>query len=50
MIALEVLDIVSLNGVTFVRGDFHEEATVAELDGVLGGQKVDLVLSDMPPI
>ncbi len=49
VIALDVLDMVSLNGVTFIRGDFHDAAAVAELERVLGGQKVDLVLSDMAP-
>ncbi len=37
------------HGVTFIRGDFRDEAAVAELERVLGGQKVDLVLSDMAP-
>lgn len=49
VIALDVLDMVSLNGVTFIRGDFHDDASVAELERVLGCQKVDLVLSDMAP-
>lgn len=49
VVALDVLDMVSLPGVTFIRGDFHDEAAVAELERVLGGQKVDLVLSDMAP-
>ena len=49
VIALDLLDMVSLPGVTFIRGDFQEEAAVAELTKELGGQKVDLVLSDMAP-
>ncbi len=49
VIALDVLDMVALDGVTFIRGDFHDQAAVAELERVLGGQKVDLVLSDMAP-
>ncbi len=49
VIALDVLDMASLKGVTFIRGDFHDEAAVGELERVLGGQKIDLVLSDMAP-
>lgn len=49
VIALDVLDMAPLNGVTFIRGDFHDETAVAELERVLGGQKIDLVLSDMAP-
>ena len=49
VIALDVLGMASLNGVTFIRGDFHDAAAVAELERMLGGQKVDLVLSDMAP-
>jgi 23S rRNA (uridine2552-2'-O)-methyltransferase len=49
VVALDILDMVSLPGVTFIRGDFHEEAAVAELERALGGHKADLVLSDMAP-
>ena len=49
VIALDILDMVSLNGVTFIRGDFYDEAVVAELERILGGQRIDLVLSDMAP-
>jgi 23S rRNA (uridine2552-2'-O)-methyltransferase len=49
VVALDLLDMASLPGVTFIRGDFHDEATVAELERVLGGHKADLVLSDMAP-
>ena len=49
VIALDLLDMVSLPGVTFIRGDFREETAVAEIERVLGGRQVDLVLSDMAP-
>jgi 23S rRNA (uridine2552-2'-O)-methyltransferase len=49
VIALDILDMVSLNGVTFIRGDFQDEAALAELERALGGEKIDLVLSDMAP-
>lgn len=49
VIALDLLDMPSLPGVTFIRGDFQDEAVAAELVRVLGSQKADLVLSDMAP-
>jgi 23S rRNA (uridine2552-2'-O)-methyltransferase len=49
VIALDVLESPALPGVTFVRGDFREPATVARLEQALGGKPVDLVLSDMAP-
>jgi len=49
VIALDILDMASLNGVIFIRGDFHDDVAVEELERALGGQKVDLVLSDMAP-
>ncbi len=49
VIALDVLAMAPLPGVTFIRGDFREEAVAAELERALGGQKADLVLSDLAP-
>lgn len=49
VIALDVLEMAPLPGVTFIRGDFREEATAAELARALGDTKADLVLSDMAP-
>jgi 23S rRNA (uridine2552-2'-O)-methyltransferase len=49
VIALDVMDMASLPGVTFIRGDFRDEAVAAELETALGGRKADLVLSDMAP-
>lgn len=49
LIALDARDMPALPGVTFIRGDFREAATVAELEGVVAGRPVDLVLSDMAP-
>lgn len=49
VIALDILDMVSLPGVTFVSGDFHEEATVEALERALEGRGVDLVLCDLAP-
>lgn len=49
VIALDILDMVSLPGVTFVSGDFHEESTVEALERALEARGVDLVLCDLAP-
>lgn len=38
-----------LPGVEFLQGDFHDEAVLREVEDLLHGAKVDLVLSDMAP-
>ena len=49
VIALDVLAMPALPGVEFIQGDFTEEAVLERLNQALGGQKVDLVMSDMAP-
>jgi len=49
VIAVDLLEMPALAGVVFIHGDFRSEATVAELERLLGHQSVDLVLSDMSP-
>lgn len=49
VIALDLLPLQPLPGVTFIQGDFRENAVLAELEASLGGQPVDLVISDMAP-
>ncbi|TCV97352.1 23S rRNA Um-2552 2'-O-methyltransferase [Luteibacter rhizovicinus] len=49
VIALDILPMVGLSGVDFMQGDFREESVLRELEAMLGGEKVDLVLSDMAP-
>lgn len=49
VIALDVLDMPALPGVTFVRGDFRDAEAVAALERALAGRQADLVLSDMAP-
>ncbi len=49
IISLDLLDFEPIEGVTFIRGDFHEDAVVEELERVLAGRPVDVVLSDMAP-
>ena len=38
-----------LPGVEFLQGDFHDEAVLKQVEEMLHGAKVDLVLSDMAP-
>lgn len=49
VIALDILEMPSLAGVEFLHGDFREDAVLSQLEASLGGQTVDLVLSDMAP-
>ncbi len=49
VIAVDVLEMTPLPGVTFIRGDFREPETLAALERELGGSQVDLVVSDMSP-
>jgi len=49
IIALDLLPMEPIDGVTFIQGDFREDAVLAQLEAVLAGRKVDLVLSDMAP-
>jgi 23S rRNA (uridine2552-2'-O)-methyltransferase len=49
VIALDLLEIQPLPGVEFLRGDFTEDGILAQLQGMLAGQPVDLVIADMAP-
>lgn len=49
VIALDVLPMAPLPGVTVLQADFTDEDALAQLDAALGGEPVDLVLSDMAP-
>ena len=46
---IRILPMDSLPGVTFIQGDFTEPGPLQALESELGGQHVDLVLSDMAP-
>ena len=49
IIALDLLDFEPIEGVTFLQGDFREEAVSHQLAQALQGREVDVVLSDMAP-
>ncbi len=47
--ALDLLEMESIPGVSFIQGDFSEPGPLEELHKALADQKVDLVISDMAP-
>ncbi|MDO5086532.1 MAG: RlmE family RNA methyltransferase [Comamonadaceae bacterium] len=49
IVALDLLPMEPVEGVTFLQGDFREEDTLARLREALGGRAVDVVVSDMAP-
>ena len=49
IIALDLLEFDPIEGVQFILGDFREDAVLAQLDAMVGGRPVDVVLSDMAP-
>jgi 23S rRNA (uridine2552-2'-O)-methyltransferase len=49
VIAMDILPMDEIPGVAFLQGDFTEEAVMHQLEEMLGGQKVDWVISDMAP-
>lgn len=49
VIAIDLLEMSPLPGVTFIQADFSEAAGLAAMQRALKGDPVDLVLSDMAP-
>ena len=49
VMAVDLLEIAPIPGVTVVRGDFREETVLQRLEDTLDGRKLDLVVSDMAP-
>ena len=49
VIALDLLEMEPLHGVDFIQGDFREASALLQLETLLAGEKVALVLSDMAP-
>ncbi|HTF14934.1 MAG TPA: RlmE family RNA methyltransferase [Burkholderiales bacterium] len=49
VVAVDLLEVAPIPGVSIVRGDFREEAVLKRLEDALGGTKLDLVVSDMAP-
>lgn len=49
IIALDILPMEPIEGVTFLQGDFREEDMLARLQEAVQGRPVDVVVSDMAP-
>ena len=49
IIALDLLPLQPLPRVEFIQGDFRDDAVLAQLEQMLGGQQIGLVISDMAP-
>jgi len=49
VVALDLLEMAPLPGVTFIQGDFQDSDIEEQLTGTLGGCLADLVISDMAP-
>jgi 23S rRNA (uridine2552-2'-O)-methyltransferase len=49
IIALDLLPMDLIEGVTFIQGDFREADVLALLETALGGKQADVVVSDMAP-
>jgi 23S rRNA (uridine2552-2'-O)-methyltransferase len=49
VIASDILPMDGIVGVTFIQGDFTEEAVYNQILSELNGEKVDVVVSDMAP-
>jgi hypothetical protein len=49
IIALDILPMEPVEGVTFLQGDFREPEVLAQLEAVLAGRLADVVVSDMAP-
>ena len=49
VIGLDLLPMEPIEGVQYIQGDFREAAVLAQLEALLQGRPVDLVVSDMAP-
>ena len=49
LIALDLLEMQPIHGVDFIQGDFREQAILEQLEEMLNGRQVDLVIADMAP-
>jgi 23S rRNA (uridine2552-2'-O)-methyltransferase len=49
ILAVDILPMEPIEGVTFIQGDFREDAAAAMLAEALAGRKADVVVSDMAP-
>jgi len=49
VIGVDLIEMQPVHGVHFIRGDFTKAGTLAHMDELLAGRRVDMVVSDMAP-
>jgi 23S rRNA (uridine2552-2'-O)-methyltransferase len=49
IIAIDLLPMDPIEGVQFLQGDFREDVVLSRLEELVGGRKLDVVVSDMAP-
>ena len=49
IIAIDLLPMEPIEGVQFLQGDFREPEVLAQLEALVAGRKLDVVVSDMAP-
>ena len=49
VVAMDILEMEPVQGAEFLQGDFREDVVLEQLLELVGGQPLDLVLSDMAP-
>ena len=49
IIALDILPMTPIEGVTFIQGDFREQEVLQKLEHEMSGRQADVVVSDMAP-
>ena len=49
IVSLDLLPMEPIEGVHYIQGDFREDSVLAQLEAVLQGRSVDVVVSDMAP-
>ena len=49
IVALDILEMEPIEGVTFIHGDFREDEVLAKLNAAVDNEPVDVVVSDMAP-
>ena len=49
IIALDILEFEPIEGVSFIQGDFREPEVLGQLEALVAGRPVDVVISDMAP-
>ena len=49
IIAIDLLPMEPIEGVTFLQGDFREAEVLAQLEALVDGRPLDVVVSDMAP-